>query len=245
MSTTLLGLPTYTGPNMLSAATWNKTVQALDNANRALALQFNKGVTSGWQLSTTKSTVTSGAGVVGGLFARTTASQVISGLANGRNYVFARADGGTAASQTIDFIARATSAAITNPDGVTYATRLGYLQRTAGVCSGATNSGNVGFPRDKLFVLSANKAVFPGGAKLWTTGATSLRTVGGFVVSGTLRALGAIYASTTGSGITENRNVIDAVRLSGAVTEYRTRQLTINRGLIIATATTSAWTNVT
>lgn len=244
MSTTVLGLTTFTGPAPLSRADWNRVAYSVDNGNRVLAAVLNKGVVSGWQLSTTKSTVTSGAGVVGGLYGRTTASQVISGLANGRNYIFARLDGTTATSQTIDFVSRTTSAAITNPDGVTQATRLGFLQRTAGAVSGVTNSGNAGFPRDKLFTISANKAVLPGGAKLWASGATTVRT-NGLVTSGALRALGAIYASTTGSGITENRNVIDGLRLSGAVTEYRTRQLTINRGIIISTATTSAWTNVT
>ncbi len=195
MSTTLLSLPTYTGPAMLPATAWNGLVYTVDNLNRAFAADGARGVVSGWGLTVAKSTVTSGGGIVGGAYAKTTGSQLISGLQNGRNYIYARADGGTPASMTVDFIARLTSTAVTNQDGVTYTARLGYLQRTAGAVSGVYPSGTANWPRDKVL-----------------------------------------------SGVTETRALLDGVRYSGAVLQYRSRNLQLNHGIVIGTATTGAWT---
>lgn len=210
MATTIYGLDTYTAHAKLSAASWNEAVQALDRVGRVLAAPRANGVVSGWQFGASASTVTSGAGVVGPNYCKTTAAQSISGLVNGTNYVFARAKGGSPASGTVDFVARASTSAITNADGVTYATRIGYIVKTAGAISGVHSSGTAVHPRDKLFTTDRNALVAPGGF----------------------------------TGLTTTQALLDGMRYSGAVLQYRTRTITLKGGLVTAVATTGAWTTV-
>lgn len=213
MATAILGLTTGNASAKLSAVKYNQVLYAEDRLARALAYPNNGGVIAGLQLAAAKSTVTSGQAIVGPFYVAFTGSQVISGLTAGaaaRRYIYARADGGSPLSGTVDLVARTTSAALLNPDGITYSARLGYLVMSGSVVSGAHNSGSVAFPRDKP----------------WT------------ITKGALTRAGA-------TGVTGGPTVITALRLSGAVTEYKTRTLSFSGGVCWATATTSAWTNVT
>lgn len=214
MSTTVLGMSTYAAAEVPTAAGWNSSLYALDRVARVLAYPNNGGVVSGWQLAAAKSTVTSGAGVIGPFYCQTTASQVISGIVSGAgtlNYIYARADSGSPASGTVDFVARTTSGALLNPDGITYAARIGYLKMNAGAVSGAYNSGSVTFPRSKPWTVNVrNRLVQPGGA----TGAVTTQALQ------------------------------NALRYSGAALQYQTRTLTLVNGMVTALATTGAWTTV-
>jgi hypothetical protein len=196
MATAILGLNTNSVGDKLSAVQYNKGLYAEDRLARVIGYQNNAGVIAGLQLTVNKSTVTSGQCLVGPFYVSFTGSQVISGLTAGvaaRRYIYARADGGSPASGTFDIVARTTSAALLNPDGITYAARLGYVVMSTNKVSGVYNSGNANFPRSKPLTISANKTVLPGGAKLYTSGtAASL-----VVTPGSFRALGGVIHLST------------------------------------------------
>jgi len=126
MATTYLALldGTATG-DTLTAASWNKVTNAIDRGALTEYSLWGTGRKSGWGITSGASTVATGGGLVGGCWCATAASQAISGLSAGTRYVFARADAGSPASGTIGFVARATSATVTNADGVTEACLLG------------------------------------------------------------------------------------------------------------------------
>lgn len=127
MATTYLQLlnGTATG-DTLSAANLNKANCAVDRIAQVPYNLLGAGIKSGWSLTSGATTVTSGMGLIGACWCRTTAVQTISGLlAASTNYVYAKADAGAPASGTVDFVARATSAGVTNTDGVTAALYLG------------------------------------------------------------------------------------------------------------------------
>lgn len=127
MATTYLLLlnDTATG-DTLAAANWNKMADAQDRAGLMQYELFDGGRDTGWGIASGTSTVTSGQGQVGPAWCVTGVSQAISGLLNSStNYIFARTDAGSPASGTVDFVARATSTAITNNDGATLAVLLG------------------------------------------------------------------------------------------------------------------------
>ncbi|MFA5716045.1 MAG: hypothetical protein WC998_09905 [Candidatus Paceibacterota bacterium] len=127
MATTYLALlnGVVTG-DTLPAASWNTLAGAQDRAGMVPYNLLGNGVFSGWHLTSGASTITSGAGFVGHCWCNTAAAQSISGLvAASTNYVYAKADAGSPASGTIDFVARATSAGVTNYDGATAALYLG------------------------------------------------------------------------------------------------------------------------
>jgi hypothetical protein len=110
----------------LSAANWNKAAGAVDRDALALYNLLGNGVKTGWTLTSGASTVAAGAGYVGTCWCVTAAAQAVSGLYSGStNYVFAKTNAGSPASGTIDFVARLTSAAVTNYDSVTQAVYLG------------------------------------------------------------------------------------------------------------------------
>jgi hypothetical protein len=110
----------------LPAASWNKAAGAVDRIAQVPYNLLGAGIKSGWNITSGASTVTSGMGLIGACWCRTTAAQAISGLAAGStNYVYAKADAGSPASGTLDFVARATSAGVTNTDGVTAALYVG------------------------------------------------------------------------------------------------------------------------
>jgi hypothetical protein len=151
MATTYLALlnGTVTG-QALPAADWNKTVGAVDRTGGLLYALFGSGWLRGWQLTSGATTVTSGAGQVGACFCSTTAAQAISGLAVGANYVFAKGKAGSPASGVVDFVARATSAAVTNADGVTTAVLIGKATYATGTGLKTITTGM----RDAHLVLS-------------------------------------------------------------------------------------------
>jgi hypothetical protein len=143
MPTTYLSLlsGTVTGA-ALPAADWNKAAAVVDRTGGLLYAIFGSGRLSGWTLTSGASTVTSGAGQVGACWCKTTAVQAISGLASGStNYVFAKTDAGSPASGTVDFVARLTSAAVTNTDGVTAAVCLGSAHYVAATGLHAISTG--------------------------------------------------------------------------------------------------------
>lgn len=109
----------------LPAADWNKLAGVVDRNALLLYSLFGGGRKSGWGLNSGTSTVDLGTGQVGPFWCATAASQAISGMAAGTCYVFAKTDAGSPASGTVDFVRRATSAAILNADGVTNAVLLG------------------------------------------------------------------------------------------------------------------------
>lgn len=128
MATTYLGLlnGAATG-DTLTAANWNKAADSLDRTAQMFAGLFGGGVKTGWSLQSGATTVTTGTGQVGACWCVTTASQAVSNLVSGTNYVHAKADAGAAASGTVDFVARTTSTLITNYDAVTSAILLGKV----------------------------------------------------------------------------------------------------------------------
>jgi len=110
----------------LSAANWNKAAGAVDRVAQVPYNLLGNGVLSGWTLTSGASTISAGTGYVGTCWCVTLAAQAVSGLYSGStNYVFAKTDAGSPASGTIDFVARLTSAAVTNYDSVTQAVYLG------------------------------------------------------------------------------------------------------------------------
>lgn len=117
----------------LAAADWNSLVATQD---RAALMQYDLfaggGVYSGWTMTSGSSYIAAGYGQVGGCWCKTATSQAISGLAAGTVYIFAKSDAGSAASGTVDFVSRATSAAITNYDSTTNAVCLGKATYAAG-----------------------------------------------------------------------------------------------------------------
>jgi hypothetical protein len=133
--TTYLALlnATSTGQS-LPAASWNKMTEAQDRGGgQMMAALFVGGVKAGWSLTSGASTISSGNGQVGPCWCVTGAAQAISGLVSGStNYVFAKTNGGSPASGTISFVARATSTTIANTDGVTSAVILGKGTYVAG-----------------------------------------------------------------------------------------------------------------
>lgn len=127
MSTTYTQLPnTKSTGDTLAATQWNDTTAAIDRvAVQGYKAQWN-GVLSGWNLTSGLSTVTSGQGLVGPCWCRSTASQSISNLAAGStNYVYAVTDADSAHSGTIDFKARTVSGAVTNYDAQTSGVLVG------------------------------------------------------------------------------------------------------------------------
>lgn len=141
MATTYLALLNgVASGDTLSAADLNKANTTLDRIGLKVYALLGSGRLSGWGLTSGGTTVASGAGAVGACYCTTTTSQVISGLAVGANYVFAKTDTGSPASGTIDFVARATSAAITNADGITNAVLLGKATYATGTGITAVDS---------------------------------------------------------------------------------------------------------
>lgn len=260
MATAILGLSTGVASAKLPAAAYNPALYAQDRLARALAYPNNGGVIAGLQLTANKSTVTSGQCLVGPFYVAFTGSQVISGLTAGaaaRRYIYVRADGGSPASGTCDIVARTTSAALFNPDGITYAARLGYVVMSTNKVSGAHNSGSVAFPRSKPWTISKGALTRAG-----LTGATTAPTVtkdlrysgalmqsrtrtvsvsGGVVVG--LAGTGAWTAVGSG-GATAGPVVTKDLRFSGAVLQSRTRTIVVTKGIVTASATTGAWTAV-
>lgn len=127
MATTYLGLVNgCAAAGSLAATAWNQMAGAQDRGGGLMMYSlFSGGRKTGWSLQSGTSTVTSGTGQVGACWCSNTASQAISGLSAATCYVFAKADSGAAASGTVDFVARTTSTAITNYDGITPAVLLG------------------------------------------------------------------------------------------------------------------------
>jgi len=122
-------------------------VETIERVSRRMWHHRFRGVMSGWTAcASSRSTVAAGYGCVGGLFASTAATQAVSGLANGTNYVFAKTKNGTAASGTIQFVGRATSAAIANYDAVTSALLIGKFIRAVGAVTSTYNA-----PRTYLY----------------------------------------------------------------------------------------------
>lgn len=260
MGTAILGLTTGVASAKLSAVKYNQGLYSEDRLARVLAYPNNGGVIAGLQLTAAKSTVTSGQVILGPFYASFTGSQAISGLTAGvgtRRYIYARADGGSPASGTVDIVARTTSAALLNPDGITYAARLGYVVMSTNTVSGVYNSGSVAFPRSKPWTIT--KGAF---TRAGLTGATTAPTVtkdlrwsgalmqsrtrtvsvsGGVVLA--LAATGA-WASVGSGGGTASPSVTKDLRFSGAVLQYRTRTVVVTKGIVTATATTGAWTAV-
>ncbi len=116
----------------LSAANWNKAAGAQDRLAQVPYNLLGAGVFSGWTLTSGASTVAAGAGLVGTCWCVTAAVQAVSGLLNtSTNYVYARTDAGSPASGTLDFVARATSAGVTNYDATTPALYLGKAHYVA------------------------------------------------------------------------------------------------------------------
>jgi len=159
MATTMFGLPTFSDHSEVLSADFNQIPWAVDRLGRAVDAARNQGVIAGWQAASGVSTITSGQGVIGGCYCVTTGSQAISGLqASSTNYLFARLNSGSPTSGTVDFVARLTSSPLTNPDGATYAVRLGYVTMSGNTISGVYGSGTSTFPRDKLVRLADNTA---------------------------------------------------------------------------------------
>lgn len=127
MATTYLALLNgVSSGDTLEAANWNKVTDANDRTGYMFYGLLGGGRVNGWGITSGTSTVASGTGNVGACWCVTNSSQVISNLADSStNYVFAQTDAGSPASGTIDFVARTTSAAITNADGETNAVLLG------------------------------------------------------------------------------------------------------------------------
>lgn len=109
----------------VAASELNKWNNAVDAGARKLYELLGQGCLSGWSITSGTSTISSGSAAIGACHCITTTSQAISGLASGTMYVFARTDAGSPASGTVDFVARTTSATVTNYDGVTDALLLG------------------------------------------------------------------------------------------------------------------------
>lgn len=149
MATTYLGnLNGAATGDTLSAANWNKATDSLDRVAMLWPKLFTGGIKTGWTMESGATTVISGTGHVGPCWCVTTTSQAISNLTSGTNYVFAKTDAGSAASGTVDFVARTTSASITNYDGVTSALILGSVvyNSTTGIKSITTT------PRDTWYI---------------------------------------------------------------------------------------------
>ena len=122
--------------NILAATQWNKLTEGMDRQGLMAWELDGSARKAGWCLTSGATTLTSGSGQVGPCWCVTVTSQAISGLtAAATNYVFAKTDAGSAASGTVDFVARATSTAIANLDGYTAALLLGkaYYAATTGL----------------------------------------------------------------------------------------------------------------
>lgn len=155
MSTEYLGI--YNGGvtgGAVPAVNYNDQAEAVDRLGQSVWYARKGGAQSGWQLPSTAgdSQVTTGIGYIGPVLCRTTAAQVISGLAVGGNYIHAITDTSSARTGTPVFSARNTSAAVTNADGTTTGTLLGWLDynATTGVRGATAVSGlrKVDFPMD-------------------------------------------------------------------------------------------------
>lgn len=145
MPTTMLGLWASGAENgTLDDRNYNDGINALDRLGLAAWEAFKGGVRSGWTLPATagKSTVASGQGFVGPVYCRTTVSQVISGLGVGTKYIHAITNSSSARDGGLVFTARATSAVVTNTDGLSTGVLLGKLVYNAltGVTAGSADS---------------------------------------------------------------------------------------------------------
>lgn len=194
MATTYLALLNgVASGNTLEAADWNKVTEANDRTGYMFNSLLGGGRVSGWGIASGTSTIASGTGNVGACWCATNAAQAISNLAAGTNYVFAKTDAGSPASGTIDFIARTTSAAITNADGQTNAVLLGkgsYVAASGftsvdtsirtnwiidhGGLSGLADDDHPQYMQDRVITLLPDNAVTPStsGASTSTFGTT-------------------------------------------------------------------------
>lgn len=192
MATTYLALLNgTTSGQAISAANWDKLTGAVD---RQAAMQYalwGSGRLAGWSLTSGTSCVASGSGQVGPCYCATTASQAISGLASGTMYIFAKTDAGSPASGTLDFVARTTSGAVANSDGVTAAVLLGkgaYVPATGFTSVDATlldawavdHGGLAGLTDDDhpQYMQSVQVALLGGDAITPATSAASTSTFG-------------------------------------------------------------------
>lgn len=146
MSTEYLGIYNGgTGGGALPHLNYNDQAEAIDRLGQSVWYARKGGAQSGWQLpsSAGDSQVTTGIGYIGPVLCRTTAAQVISGLAVGTNYIHAITDTSSARTGTPVFSARTTSAAVTNADGTTLGVLLGKLTYNAatGVTDASAASG--------------------------------------------------------------------------------------------------------
>ena len=113
--------------DVLSAANWNAMTGAQDRGGGLMQWAlWGSGRKTGWGLTSGASTVQSGTGQVGPCWCVTAAAQAVSGLQTGAtNYIHAITTAGSPASGVVKFVARATSAVVTNNDGITTGILLG------------------------------------------------------------------------------------------------------------------------
>lgn len=222
MATTYLGLlsGTATG-DALSAANVNKLTGAVDRNGAMMYGLFSGGRVTGWTLTSGAATVVSGTGQVGACWCVTTGSQSVSNLTSGTNYVFAKTDAGSPASGTVDFVARTTSAAIANADGVsnavllgkgTYNTTSGFIavdatmrtdwQLDHGALGGLTDDDHSQYMQDATLALHPRDVQLPGtSAAATSTFGTNFATLDvKFPALSTTRAGWQVYIPSDYSG---------------------------------------------
>ena len=124
----------------LSHLYWNDAVAAADRIGQGLWEMGLRGAVSGWALpeTSTISQVTRGLGMIGPALCQTTASEIISGLQAGSNFVHLVTTASAAWAGTVAAKARTTSAPVINADGTTSGLLLGTVQWAAN--TGVTES---------------------------------------------------------------------------------------------------------
>lgn len=182
MATTYLALlDGVVSEDAFGHADHNKITNALDRQALMGYSLWAGGRNSGWGVTSGTSTIAAGAGQVGPCWCVTGGAQAVSGLASGQQYVFAQTDVGSPASGTVDFVARGTSAAITNADGITnavllgggnYMTSSGFTSVDTGIrdnwtidhggLSGLSDDDHPEYMQDRVVVLLGEDVVTPG-----------------------------------------------------------------------------------
>jgi hypothetical protein len=145
MSTDFLALfDTGSQAGALSHLHWNDLANAVDRIGEALFRLRIQGPLSGWALpeTSTISQINRGYGMIGAQYCETAASETISGLQAGTNYVHLTADPSAGWAGGVNAKARATSTALLNADGTSSGIILGTLGWAAltGVQESTANS---------------------------------------------------------------------------------------------------------